>query len=146
MSLLLRYFITQQPRNGRIVFKLTPDKRAQSFTQDDVNNGRVLYRTKVITASADAFLFDVVAGMATLSGLEFVFDIVPCVIPLATQAAHVEEGGSVLLKAEMLNIGHSRYKTSRLEFVLVTDPTSGRIVDSERPSKKVCYFVKCLST
>ena len=137
----IKYHISQQPRNGRLVMRNGFDKRLQSFSQDDINNGKVLYKTKISSVPiVDAFIFDVVAGVTSLNGLEFVFDIVPLEIPLTTKTLLVDEGNRAMLSSDVLRIDHSRYKVPYLQFTIVRDPLLGRIVDLERPSRKVLRF------
>ncbi|XP_067292728.1 chondroitin sulfate proteoglycan 4 [Pseudorasbora parva] len=128
------YSIKDFPRLGHVV-KLNNDSddRAspvldyvQSFTQEDINLGRILYVSASLQGR-DHFTANVSNGFTAVKDLEVQIDIVPRIIPVQVVNLTVREGGSVALTQEVLNITHPYYKSINVEFIMEEAPQHGEI-------------------
>jgi hypothetical protein len=70
----LTYTVTAAPAHGGLLKNGSP---TASFTQDDLNNGRVSYHQDGTAATSDAFTFTVSDGTATTAAATFHFNITP---------------------------------------------------------------------
>ncbi|XP_012988335.3 chondroitin sulfate proteoglycan 4 [Esox lucius] len=98
----------------------------QSFTQEDVNKGRILYVSTSIQGS-DAFVADVSNGFTAVESLQISVDIVPRLIPVQAQNFSVREGGEMALTTELLNISHPFYSSANVDFIVEEQPQYGNI-------------------
>ncbi|XP_073688143.1 chondroitin sulfate proteoglycan 4 [Garra rufa] len=128
------YSVKDFPRLGHVV-KLINDSDStaspvldyiQSFTQEDINQGRIFYVSASLQGQ-DHFTVDVSNGFTTVEDLEVQVVIVPRIIPIQVVNLTVREGGSVALTQEVLNITHHFYRSMNIEFIMEEAPQHGEI-------------------
>ncbi|XP_051898550.1 chondroitin sulfate proteoglycan 4 [Pristis pectinata] len=111
----------------------------KSFSQDDVNGGRVQYVNQRFSPQGDAFTLDVSNGFKSVDGLTIVVDIIPDVISLETQNISVREGGARVLSEDILNI--SNYLNPlNFKFYITKTPEHGRIGYQRSPEDSLSFF------
>ncbi|NWW39510.1 CSPG4 protein, partial [Panurus biarmicus] len=122
---------------------LSSDQRpALSFTQQDVNEGKVQYVQTVSDELDDHFLLDVTNGVRTVSGIEISVDIIPRMIPLEVQNFTVCEGGSKALVEDYLKISSRHFAGLSCEFILTEQPKHGYVENSRVPGIKLATFTR----
>ncbi|XP_016322200.1 chondroitin sulfate proteoglycan 4-like [Sinocyclocheilus anshuiensis] len=128
------YSVKDFPRLGHVV-KLNNDSDntaspvldyIQSFTQEDINLGRIFY-VSVSLQGQDHFTVDVSNGFTTIEDLQVQVVIFPRIIPIQVVNLTVREGGSVALTQEVLNITHHFYRSMNIEFIMEEAPQHGDI-------------------
>uniref|UniRef100_A0AAY4CB61 Laminin G domain-containing protein n=1 Tax=Denticeps clupeoides TaxID=299321 RepID=A0AAY4CB61_9TELE len=128
------FTIKDPPRLGHVVMLMNnSDSTAsptleyiQSFTQEDINNGNILYVSSSALGS-DTFTIDVSNGFATLETIEVPINIVPRLIPVQAMNFTVREGGAMTLSQDLLNISHVFYMVANIDFLVETAPKHGDI-------------------
>lgn len=122
---------------------LSSDQRpALSFTQQDVDEGRVQYVQTVSDQLDDHFVLDVTNGVRTVSGIEVSVDIIPRMIPLEVQNFTVIEGGSKALVEDNLKIPSRHFAGLSCEFILTKQPKHGYVENSRVPGIKLTTFTR----
>ncbi|NWW53111.1 CSPG4 protein, partial [Pedionomus torquatus] len=122
---------------------LSADQRpVLSFTQQDVDEGKVQYVQTVPDQLDDRFSLDVTNGVRTVSGVEISVDIIPRMIPLEVQNFTVIEGGSKALLDDYLKISSRHFAGLSCEFILVEQPKHGYIENSHVPGIKLTTFTR----
>lgn len=122
---------------------LSSDQRpALSFTQQDVDEGRVQYVQTVSDQLDDHFVLDVTNGVRTVSGIEVSVDIIPRMIPLEVQNFTVIEGGSKALVEDNLKIPSRHFAGLSCEFILTEQPKHGYVENSRVPGIKLTTFTR----
>lgn len=122
---------------------LSSDQRpALSFTQQDVDEGRVQYVQTVSDQLDDHFVLDVTNGVRTVSGIEVSVDIIPRMIPLEVQNFTVIEGGSKALVEDNLKIPSRHFAGLSCEFILTEQPKHGYVENSRVPGIKLMTFTR----
>ncbi|NXC61764.1 CSPG4 protein, partial [Aleadryas rufinucha] len=122
---------------------LSSDQRpALSFTQQDVNEGKVQYVQTVSDQLDDRFFLDVTNGVRTVSGIEISVDIIPRMIPLEAQNFTVIEGGSKALVEDNLKIPSRHFAGLSCEFILTEQPKHGYVENSRVPGIKLTTFTR----
>lgn len=108
-----------------------------SFTQEDIDQGRILYVSASIQGK-DAFKVDVSNGFTTVEDLLVSVNIVPRLIPMQVFNFTVKEGLSRAINAEIVNISHPFYSSTNIDFVVDEAPQHGdlRYLDGD----EVSYF------
>ncbi|NXY72409.1 CSPG4 protein, partial [Glareola pratincola] len=143
------FTLTQLPVHGYIrkfsseESYLGDDQRpVLSFTQQDVDEGKVQYVQTVSDQLDDHFSLDVTNGVRTVSGIEISVDIIPRMIPLEVQNFTVIEGGSKALVEDYLRISSRHFAGLGCEFVLIEQPKHGYIENSRVPGIKLTTFTR----
>ncbi|XP_054145647.1 chondroitin sulfate proteoglycan 4-like [Melozone crissalis] len=122
---------------------LSSDQRpALSFTQQDVDEGKVQYVQTVSDCLSDHFFLDVTNGVRTVSGIEISVDIIPRMIPLEVQNFTVFEGGSKALVEDYLKISSRHFAGLSCEFILTEQPKHGYVENSRVPGIKLATFTR----
>lgn len=122
---------------------LSADQRpVLSFTQQDVDEGKVQYVQTVPDQLHDHFSLDVTNGVRTVSGIEISLDIIPRMIPLEVQNFTVIEGGSKALVEDYLKISSRHFVGLSCEFVLIEQPKHGYVENSRVPGIKLTTFTR----
>ncbi|NWV23798.1 CSPG4 protein, partial [Origma solitaria] len=122
---------------------LSSDQRpVLSFTQQDVDEGKVQYVQTVSEQLDDHFFLDVTNGVRTVSGIEISVDIIPRMIPLEVQNFTVVEGGSKALMEDYLKISSRHFAGLSCEFILTEQPKHGYVENSRTPGMKLTTFTR----
>ncbi|NXT73705.1 CSPG4 protein, partial [Zapornia atra] len=113
-----------------------------SFTQQDVDEGKVQYMQTVSDQLDDHFSLDVTNGVQTVNGIEISVDIIARMIPLEVQNFTVIEGGSKALVEDYLKISSRHFAGLSCEFILIEQPKHGYIENSHVPGMKLTTFTR----
>ncbi|XP_072290897.1 chondroitin sulfate proteoglycan 4 [Eucyclogobius newberryi] len=139
------FTVKEPPRLGHVV-KMTNDSDGadspvldyiHSFTQDDVDHGRILYVSAYIQGE-DPFTVDVSNGFTAVEGLQIFVNIVPRLIPVHALNFTVKEGQSRTIDASVVNISHPFYALASLEFMIEDPPQHGEL--RSQHGDEVTYF------
>lgn len=109
----------------------------QSFSQEAVDAGRVLYLHSRPEAWSDAFSLDVASGVgAPLEGVRVELEVLPAAIPLETQNFSVPEGGSRTLAPPLLRVTGPYFPTlPGLDLQVLEPPQHGALRREEGPQE-----------
>ncbi|KAF5908312.1 chondroitin sulfate proteoglycan 4-like, partial [Clarias magur] len=139
--------IKQHPHSGFVV-KLTNDTEStvspvleyiQTFTQEDINMGTILYVSASLQGQ-DMFSLDVSNGFTTVEDLKVQVDIMPQLIPVHVANLTVREGNAVTLSEDNLNITHPFYRSFHIEFLMEEPPQHGEIKYLDRDDDGLVTF------
>ncbi|KAG7252380.1 hypothetical protein CRUP_006167 [Coryphaenoides rupestris] len=141
------FTIKEPPRLGHVVMLVNNADRADtpvldyihSFTQDDVDEGRVLY-VSASQQGSDVFRTDVSNGFTTVENLEVTVSIVPRLIPLEGHNFTVKEGLGVSITTDVLNISHPFYNDANIDFVVEEPPRHGDLRYRDGTVQELAYF------
>lgn len=109
----------------------------QSFSQEAVDAGRVLYLHSRPEAWTDAFSLDVASGLgAPLEGVRVELEVLPAAIPLETQNFSVPEGGARTLAPPLLRVTGPFFPTlPGLGLQVLEPPQHGALRREEAPQE-----------
>ncbi|KAG8514539.1 Chondroitin sulfate proteoglycan 4 [Galemys pyrenaicus] len=107
----------------------------QSFSQEAVDAGRVLYLHSRPEAWSDAFSLDVASGLgAPLEGIRMELEVLPAAIPLEAQNFSVPEGGNHALGPPLLRVTGPYFPTlPGLDLQVLEPPQHGALQREEGP-------------
>lgn len=143
------YTVTMSPLSGFLVALShgpTSDEPPsldpiQTFTQEDINEGKVLYLHSSPEIQSDRFTVDVAAnGLETLEGLMVHLEILPIFIPLEAHNISVTEGSSGVLSMDVLNIPSTYFTTLNVEFTVLEPPQHGILQNRGKPEEGSVQF------
>lgn len=112
------------------------------FTQQEIDDGAILYVQTAPDQQHDRFLLDVVNDFQAVNGIEILVDIVPKRIPLEVQNFTVREGGSKALLEDHLKIPNKYFEGVDFEFVLLKPPKHGYVENSDFPRVQLMKFTR----
>ena len=113
----LIYTVTTAPQRGHVAFASAPGNPIGSFSQADINAGRVIYVHDGSETLTDAFSFSVTDGAVATSGtFSLIIDSVNNAPTVVTASLDVTEGGTTILDGSMLLAGDSDTPDSALIF------------------------------
>ncbi|NWI87101.1 CSPG4 protein, partial [Pitta sordida] len=122
---------------------LSSDQRLiLSFTQQDIDEGKIQYVQTVSDQLEDHFFLDVTNGVRTVSGIEVSIQIIPRMIPLEVQNFTVIEGGSKALVEDYLKISSRHFAGLSCEYILTEQPKHGYVENSRLPGIKLTTFTR----
>lgn len=108
----------------------------QSFTQEDINSGRVLYLHSKPNEERDQFVLDVTARSADpLEGVVVSLVVLPITVPLDVHNITVPGGGSAAISSSILRIPNAYYPALGMEFRVLEPPRFGTLLSSQRPEQ-----------
>ncbi|XP_037360026.1 chondroitin sulfate proteoglycan 4, partial [Talpa occidentalis] len=110
----------------------------QSFSQEAVDAGRVLYLHSRPEAWSDAFSLDAASGLgAPLEGIRVELEVLPAAIPLETQNFSVPEGGAHTLGPPLLRVTGPYFPTlPGLDLQVLEPPQHGALQRKEGPQDR----------
>ncbi|XP_029422920.1 chondroitin sulfate proteoglycan 4-like isoform X2 [Nannospalax galili] len=113
-----------------------------SFTQQDVDDGSVVYVQTASGQQKDSFSLDVIKDSQVVRRVEMLLDIIPKWIPLEVQNFTVQEGNSRALLQDYLKIPSKYFESLDCEFDLLKPPNHGYIENSNFPKVKLMKFTR----
>ncbi|XP_078056067.1 chondroitin sulfate proteoglycan 4-like isoform X2 [Mustelus asterias] len=139
----LIYSVKAAPVHGQLVMvserQSGQQEALESFSQEDINGGRVQYVNSRFSPQGDSFILDVSNGFKKIIGLRVLVELIPDAIILVTQNISVKEGDAKLLTGDILNV--SNYRTSsHFKFYITKAPKYGRIGHQGLPEGSVSSF------
>ncbi|XP_075064368.1 chondroitin sulfate proteoglycan 4 [Mixophyes fleayi] len=135
----IAYSLTDPPSFGYLVSisgELSSDgspslDSVHTFTQEDINKGRILYLHSASEMLPDRMTLEVSAG-GTTQEIVVPLEILSVHIPLLANELKVEEGGTTVLSSSILQVPSDYYLGLHLELIILEAPKSGRIIDAEK--------------
>ena len=128
----IEYLILVMPKQGQLLrgsTYLTMDGET-TFTQLDINEGRIKYELENTSATTDHFIFEVSNGYEALRGLEFLIKIEPYTLPFEIKNFTVIEGGKKELTSDLLSVDDKLSDEPVVKYVIYTAPKHGQISNS----------------
>jgi len=138
----IRYNVTVEPTHG--VLLSVHGALVRTFTQADVDAGRVLYRHRDVISGTDYFRFRVRHfdddNELISDELEFVIDVVESVIALTASNLTVVEGQSTTIDFTTLLLGDRYRDSDDVIFSVMMQPSHGRLESVDRRGVRLTQF------
>ncbi|XP_063782481.1 chondroitin sulfate proteoglycan 4 [Pseudophryne corroboree] len=139
----IAYSLTDPPSFGYLVSisgELSSDgspslDSVHTFTQEDINKGRILYLHSASEMLPDRMTLEVSAE-GTTQEIVIPLEILSVLIPLEANELEVEEGETTVLSSSILKVPNEYYQGLHLELTVLEAPKSGRIIDGENRNLK----------
>ncbi|XP_075753501.1 chondroitin sulfate proteoglycan 4 [Pelodiscus sinensis] len=138
------YSVTSSPLSGLLVMiELSGPadeppvfNPVQTFTQEDINEGQLLYLHSRPKGQSDHFTVDVTAsGADALEGIVVDVEVLPISVPLDVHNITVAEGSSIALSTDILTIPSTYFTAMNVEFMVLEPPRHGIIQNMDHPGE-----------
>jgi glucose/arabinose dehydrogenase len=140
----IAFAVTTSPANGKLELSTNPGVAVTSFTQNDVNLGRLLYRHSGSETTSDRFDFTVMDGAGgSLAAQQFQLAITPVndlPVMVANQPITVLEGTAQSLSATDLLISDVDNTAAQLMFTVTAAPSRGQLEFTTNPGAAISSF------
>jgi len=135
-----RYEVTAAARHG-VLLVGDGDDAVRTFTQADVDAGRVRYRHRDVSADTDYFRFRVghVGGLESVER-EFAVAVESPVMAVRAANLTVIEGQATFVDASTLTLVGQRGPAADVVFSVLTQPSHGRLEAADRPGVRLTQF------
>ncbi|XP_053128994.1 chondroitin sulfate proteoglycan 4 [Hemicordylus capensis] len=108
----------------------------ETFTQEDINRGKILYLHSSPEIQSDQFTVDITAnGVEPLKGFVVPLEILPISVPLEVHNFTVTEGSTQALSVDVLNIPSTHFTYLHVEFDILEPPQHGIFQNMEGPKE-----------
>ena len=128
----LKYTLSSAPNNGNLRLNGAALSLNQTFTQDDINSGRISYRHNGSETTSDSFIFAVNDGSGGTTGSKtFNIGITPvndAPTVISAGPATVNEGATLNITNTLLKTSDPDNLTSELKYTLPTVPLYGTLL------------------
>ena len=140
----IQYTIKSYPEYGQLTLSKgsREAENPRTFTQQDINEGKLRYTHQEKGIETDIFTFDVTNGLSSLQGLEFVLEIVPMRITVETSTVKVVEGERKVISRDTIHIANKHFASENLHYVLVRQPKNGWLEDTHRSQVSLLHFTQ----
>lgn len=129
------YQVTASPTSGTLFRAGTPNTPILSFTQADLDNGRIFYVQNGAAQNSDRFTFTLTDGEATVPPTgNFTFDIFvpivagPPVLSTLNPRTTLSEGSSVVIDTALLQVTDPDSSSFQITYTVGASPTSGSLL------------------
>ena len=136
------FTVTTLPAGGvlRVGNKRLPGAATPTFTQEDIDRGRLMFTHTVAHVLSDHFIFDVSNGHQSLLNLQFFIEIIPTSLPFIVKNISIVEGGQAPITKEVLFVKGRHFKNKRITFEITTSPLHGWFESATKKGVRLTTF------
>uniref|UniRef100_A0A3B4XS27 Chondroitin sulfate proteoglycan 4-like n=1 Tax=Seriola lalandi dorsalis TaxID=1841481 RepID=A0A3B4XS27_SERLL len=122
------------------------EQQTTSFTQDDLNQGSIVYHQQSTGSTNDSVLVEATNGVTKVGPIRLEIDIIPILLPLQVQhlCLHVVKGNSCMKMERNLLICQSTFQeiqvTLQKKTVIIDPPRHGHLEHSRIPGMPITAF------
>ncbi|GFO07109.1 chondroitin sulfate proteoglycan 4-like [Plakobranchus ocellatus] len=126
----INYIITGLPRHGHLIIggRVIRAGSAPEFSQEDINNGHIVYASDTALHLTDKFTFDVGTETESLRNMEFLIETVPETIMVTHINVTVREGGRFIFNLSMFTQYKLMSASGPVFFNVDQAPMHGKLV------------------
>ena len=141
------YTVTTAPVNGQLELTTAPTVAILSFTQDDIDNNRVVYVHDGTPTLSDSFDFDVDDGQGnTLAGQSFSLTVtgvdLAAPVQVTNSGSTALEGGTDTLTTLELRHDDALQPASSVTYTVTTAPVNGQLELTIAPGVPIGSFTQ----
>uniref|UniRef100_A0A8C5WES9 Chondroitin sulfate proteoglycan 4 n=1 Tax=Leptobrachium leishanense TaxID=445787 RepID=A0A8C5WES9_9ANUR len=103
-----------------------------TFTQEDINRGRILYLHSASETLPDRMTLDVAVDGEIHQDIVVSVEVLPFYIPLEATELHVNEGGTATITTGILQVPNEYFLGLQLGFEVLSAPRRGRIINTDK--------------
>ncbi|KAJ0015474.1 hypothetical protein NQD34_009094, partial [Periophthalmus magnuspinnatus] len=111
-----------------------------SFTQEDINQGFIVYHQNGSERTNDSILLEVTNGMTTVGPIRLEVDIIPLLLPLQVSDLRLDEGSSLILTPDIIKVNSHHFTGMNFLYEVVAPPRHGHLEHSGIPGMSITAF------
>ncbi|KAM8828482.1 chondroitin sulfate proteoglycan 4-like isoform 2-T2 [Spinachia spinachia] len=118
--------ITEQPTN--------------SFTQEDLNQGWIIYHQQATGRTNDSLLLEATNGVTRVGPFRLEIDIIPTLLPLQVSDLTLDEGSSLPLTPDIITVASHHFSGMNFLYQVIAPPIHGHLEHSRIPGMPITAF------
>lgn len=138
------FTITSAPAFGTVLKNVTGQGNTampiSSFTQEDINQGLILYQQLAPSQINDSILLDATNGVTTAGPVRLEVDIIPRLLPLQMSNLRLDEGSSQLITPDLIKVGSHHFTGMNFLYEVVAPPQYGHLEHNRIPGIPITAF------
>ncbi|XP_061732939.1 chondroitin sulfate proteoglycan 4-like isoform X1 [Nerophis ophidion] len=111
-----------------------------SFTQEDINNGLVIYHQQTSGSANDSALLEATNGVTKVGPIYMAIDIIPTLLPLQVSDLTLDEGSSLPLTLDVITVNSHHFSGMNFLYNIVVPPRHGHLEHSRIPGMPITAF------
>ncbi|KAL7377035.1 hypothetical protein ABVT39_020267 [Epinephelus coioides] len=135
-----------QDKNGeqQHVYQVQPASTREqptiSFTQEDLNQGLIIYHQQAAGLTNDSVLLEATNGVTKVGPIRLEFDIIPILLPLQVSDLTLDEGSSLPLTSDIIKVANHHFSGMNFLYQVIVPPRYGHLEHSRIPGMPITAF------
>ncbi|KAF3702208.1 Chondroitin sulfate proteoglycan 4 [Channa argus] len=143
VGVLQRVFSNNKHNNNtgeKLLHQGIKKQQTTSFTQEDINQGLVIYHQQAIGSINDSVVLEATNGITKVGPIKLEIDIIPILLPLQVSNLTLDEGSSLPLTSDIIRVTSHHFSDMNFLFQVITPPRHGHLEHSRIPGMPITAF------
>uniref|UniRef100_UPI0037E72B16 chondroitin sulfate proteoglycan 4-like n=1 Tax=Semicossyphus pulcher TaxID=241346 RepID=UPI0037E72B16 len=134
--------VNQQNYNGeeQHFYQDIREKPTNSFTQEDLNQGLIIYHQQAAGSANDSVLLEATNGVTKVGSIRLKIDIIPNLLPLQVSDLSLDEGSSLPLTSDVIKVTNHHFSGMNFLYQVIVPPRHGHLEHSRIPGMPITAF------
>ncbi|GLD55148.1 chondroitin sulfate proteoglycan 4-like protein [Lates japonicus] len=115
-------------------------EQTTSFTQDDLNQGLIVYHQRAAGSTNDSVLLEATNGVTKVGPIRLEIDIIPILLPLQVSDLTLDEGSSLPLTPDIIKVANHHFSGMNFLYQVIIPPRNGHLEHSRIPGMPITAF------
>ncbi|KAM7393119.1 hypothetical protein PAMA_007981 [Pampus argenteus] len=111
-----------------------------SFTQEDLNQGLIVYHQQAAGLTNDSVLLEATNGVTKVGPVRLEIDIIPILLPLQVSDLILDEGSSLPLTPDIIKVANHHFSGMNFLYQIIIPPRHGHLEHSRIPGMPLTAF------
>ncbi|XP_074474956.1 chondroitin sulfate proteoglycan 4-like [Sebastes fasciatus] len=111
-----------------------------SFTQEDLNQGLIIYHQQAAGRTNDSVLLEATNGVTKVGPIRLEIDIIPILLPLQVSDLTLDEGSSLPLTTDIIKVANHHFLGMNFLYQVIVPPRHGHLEHSRIPGMPITAF------
>ncbi|XP_056259893.1 chondroitin sulfate proteoglycan 4-like [Seriola aureovittata] len=116
------------------------EQQTTSFTQDDLNQGLIVYHQQSTGSTNDSVLLEATNGVTKVGPIRLEIDIIPILLPLQVSDLTLDEGSSLPLTCDIIKVANHHFSDMNFLYQVIDPPRHGHLEHSRIPGMPITAF------
>ncbi|KAM3600638.1 uncharacterized protein V6R79_026433 [Siganus canaliculatus] len=118
----------------------TTEQSVTSFTQEDINQGVMVYYQQASGSTNDSVLLEATNGLTKVGPVRLEIDIIPILLPLQVSDLTLDEGSSLPLTPDIIRVSNHHFAGMNFLYQVIIPPRHGHLEHSRIPGMPITAF------
>ncbi|XP_059214410.1 chondroitin sulfate proteoglycan 4-like [Centropristis striata] len=116
------------------------DQPTSSFTQEDLNQGLIIYHQQNAGLTNDSVLLEATNGVTKVGPIRLEIDIIPILLPLQVSDLTLDEGSSLPLTSDIIKVANHHFSGMNFLYQVIVPPRHGHLEHGRIPGMPITAF------
>nr|XP_015831979.2 chondroitin sulfate proteoglycan 4 isoform X1 [Nothobranchius furzeri] len=110
------------------------------FSQEDLNQGSIIYHHQATESTNDSVLLEATNGLTIVGPIRLLIDIIPVLLPLQVSNLTLDEGSSLPLTSRVIDVASHHFSGMNFLYQVMVPPKFGHLEHSRIPGMPINAF------